>query len=279
MQRLSRVFHLLACIALAISLHAAKPNVYVAEFTNECNTNNSYVSLLRNIVIGRLHGTNRVNIYTPDADMLQALEEQRREGRTLGEDDVEMMRELERRGANSIVAGSLDAVSVSKKTNDKGETTYSAVISVTLRAVNPQDGKVLKSVSHKYGESVLGLFGATGKTADEAVQKAMEEVSAWGLVEAIAPLKGSILELEKVNKNKLESLYIDLGSDDGVGRGHDFAIMLNRKIGGMDSQTRIGTIEVVEVQGPKVSLCKVKKGKQEILDAYNKDQVLTVNSF
>lgn len=264
---------------MTMTLYAAKPNVFVADFQNECNAKKNYVASLRNHVLESLIGTKRVNIYTPDADLLQSMEEKRRGERNLQEDDLEMMRELERRGANAIVTGSLDGVSVSSKTNEKGETTYSAVISLTLRAINPQDGQVLKSVSYKYGEAVLGLFGATGKTEEAAVQKAMEEVSAWGLIESIAPLQGKILELEKVNKNKLETLYIDLGTEQGVGRGHTFAIMLNRKIGGKDSKTRIGTIEVVEVQGDDISLCKVKKGKEEILDAYKKDQELTVHSF
>ncbi len=279
MQRFRYLLSLVVLCAMTMTLYAAKPNVFVADFQNECNAKKNYVASLRNHVLESLIGTKRVNIYTPDADLLQSMEEKRRGERNLQEDDLEMMRELERRGANAIVTGSLDGVSVSSKTNEKGETTYSAVISLTLRAINPQDGQVLKSVSYKYGEAVLGLFGATGKTEEAAVQKAMEEVSAWGLIESIAPLQGKILELEKVNKNKLETLYIDLGTEQGVGRGHTFAIMLNRKIGGKDSKTRIGTIEVVEVQGDDISLCKVKKGKEEILDAYKKDQELTVHSF
>lgn len=279
MKHLFRFLSLLTCCLCAFNICAAKPNVYVAEFKNECNAPNSYLALLRNAVIKSLSGTKRVNIYTPGADNLQAMEEYRRSQGNLADTDLEMMRELERQGANSIVTGSLDAVSVSSKNNDKGETTYTAIISLTLHAVNPQDGKVLKSLTLSYGEPVLGLFGATGKTKDAAVQKAMDDVSAWGLIESIAPLHGRILETERINKNKLETLYISLGEDDGVAKGHTFAIMKNRQIGGMDSKTRIGTIEVVEVQGPSVSLCKVKKGKEEILEAYNKELDLTVDSY
>ncbi len=270
---------LFSFFAITLSLGAAKPNVYVAEFKNECNTKSAYIAQLRNAVIQSFIGSQRVNIFTPDADILQAMEERRRRSSKFADDDIEMMRELERKGANAIVTGSLDGVSISSKTNEKGEKTYTAIISITIRAVDPQNGQVIKSVSLNYGEPVLGLFGATGKTEDAAVQKAMDDVSAWHLIEAVAPLHGQILELEKINKKKLETLYINLGSDVGVSRGHTFAIMLQRKIGGMDSKTRIGTIEVVEVQGPNISLCKVKKGKEEILDAYNKKQDLCVDSY
>lgn len=274
-----KILLLFSFLTMTLSLCAAKPNVFVAEFKNECSTKPEYVAQLRNAVIQSLIGSQRINIFTPDADMLQTMEERRRNSSNFVADDLEMMRELERKGANSIVTGSLDGVSISSKTNDKGEKTYTAIISITIRAIDPQNGQVIESVSLKYGEPVLGLFGASGKSEDAAVQKAMNEVSAWHLIEAVAPLHGRILELEKVNKKKLETLYIDLGSEVGVGRGHTFAIMLQRKIGEMDSKTRIGTIEVVEVQGPKVSLCKVKKGKEEILDAYNKNQDLCVDSY
>lgn len=274
-----RILFLLAFSAIVFVLDAAKPNVYVAEFKNECKTKDSYVAQLRNAVIQSLTGTHRVNIFTPDADMLQAMEERRRSSGNLAVDDIEMLRELERKGANAIVTGSLDGVSISSKTNDKGEKTYTAIISITIRAVDPQTGQVIQSVSYKYGEPIFGLLGATGKTEDAAVQKAMEDVSAWGIIQAVAPLHGHILELEKVNKKKVETLYIDLGSDVGVGKGHSFVVMLERKIGGMDSKKQIGTLEIVEVQGPKVSLCKVKKGKEEILDAVNKDQNLCVDSY
>ncbi len=279
MKLYNRFFLLLTCVILTASAYAAKPNVYVAEFKNECNDNNGYLAQVRNAVIQSLIGSNRVNIYTPDADMLQSMEEKRRASSNLSESDLEMMRELERQGANAIVAGSLDAVTITPKKNDKGEVTYTAVVSLTLRAINPQDGQVLKSVSLKAGEPVLGLFGATGKSKDAAFQKAMSEVSAASLIEAIAPLHGQILEFEKINKKKVESLYINLGSEEGVAKGHDFAVMLIRKIGGKESKTRIGTIEVVEVQGPDISLCKVKKGKEEIFNAHEKEQELCVDSF
>ena len=276
-----RILFLVVFSTIVIAIDAAKPNVYVAEFKNECHTKDSYVAQLRNAVIQSLTGTHRVNIFTPDADMLQAMEERRRNSGNLAVDDIEMMRELERKGANSIVTGSLDGVSISSKTNDKGEKTYTAIISITIRAIDPQTGQVIESVSFKYGDPILGLLGATGKTEDAAVQKAMEDVSAWGIIQAVAPLHGNILELEKVNdkKKKVEMLYIDLGSEAGVGRGHTFAVMLNRKIGGMDSKKQIGTLEIVEVQGPKVSLCKVKKGKEEIFNAIDKDQDISVDSY
>lgn len=279
MKLFNRLFLSLTCAILAVSAYSAKPNVYVAEFKNECNEDNGYLAQVRNAVIQSLIGTNRVNIYTPDADMLQALEEKRRASSNLSESDLEMMRELERQGANAIVTGSLDAVTITPKKNDKGEVSYTAVVSLTLRAINPQDGQVLKSVSLKAGEPVFGLLGATGKTKDAAFQKAMSEVKATSLIEAIAPLHGQILEFEKINKNKVESLYINLGNEDGVAKGHNFAVMLIRKIGGKESKTRIGTIEISEVQGPDISLCKVKKGKEEIFNAHEKEQELCVDSF
>ena len=279
MKLFNRLFLLLECAIAPVSTYAAKPNVFVAEFKNECNANNGYLAQVRNALIQILTASARIYIYTPDADMLQAMEEKRRSNSNLSEGDLEMMRELERQGANAIVTGSLDAVTITPKKNDKGEVSYTAVVSLTLRAVNPQDGQVLKSVSLKAGEPIFGLLGATGKTEEAAFQKAMSEISAASLIEAIAPLHGEILEFEKTNKNNVESRYINLGTEAGVGKGHDFAVMLIRQIGGKQSKTRIGTIEVVEVQGPDISLCKVKKGKEEIFNAHEKDQQMCVDSF
>lgn len=276
-----RFLMILVFSAIFFTLEATKPNVYVADFRNECKAKPAYVAQIRNRVIQSLLGTNRVNIFTPDADVLQAMEKTRRDTGNLAGEDLEMMRDLERKGANAIITGSLDGLTVSDKTNEKGVKTYSAVMSITIRVINPQNGQVLKSKTLKYGDPDFGIFALTGKSEEAAVQHAIDKVSAWSIIESISHLQGRIIELEKVNnkKKKVESLYINLGSQDGVGIGHTFYVMLLRTIGGMPSKKQIGTLEVDEVQGPNLSLCKVKKGKEEIFDALNKDQELCVDSY
>ena len=101
-----------------------------------------------------------------------------------------------------------------------------------------------------------------------------------GFVEESFPLVGSVEDIDALSKNgkEVETLYVGLGSEDGLVKGLKLDVKLEQKIGKRTAQKTIGEIEVVEVSGDDIALCKVKKGGVEIKNALDQQQTVLVTS-
>lgn len=93
------------------------------------------------------------------------------------------------------------------------------------------------------------------------------------------PLYAQIVERGSEKKDKMNQVYIDLGSDNGIFKGLHFNVSLVGEAAGRTTEHKIGKIKVEEVQGPDISLCKVEKGKKEIKEALDNGQTLTITSI
>jgi len=91
-------------------------------------------------------------------------------------------------------------------------------------------------------------------------------------------VQGNVLKVNEIKKDKAESVFINLGSSNDLYKGDTFAVYEVFNVNGQGGQTQIGTISITEVQGPELSLCKVKKGEREILNALQKGSSLVVRS-
>jgi hypothetical protein len=93
------------------------------------------------------------------------------------------------------------------------------------------------------------------------------------------PLYAQIVERGSEKKDKMNEVYIDLGSDNWIFRGLHFNVSVVGEAAGRTTEHKIGKIKVEEVQGPDISLCKVEKGKKEIKEALDNGQTLTITSI
>lgn len=91
-----------------------------------------------------------------------------------------------------------------------------------------------------------------------------------------AAVSGEVLRICSEKKNKVESLYVGLGSDQRLVKGDVLTVYAVSSVGGHRGRQQIGSVSVTEVQGPELCICKVKKGDKEIFNALHAGQQLVV---
>lgn len=89
---------------------------------------------------------------------------------------------------------------------------------------------------------------------------------------------GKIASVNEIKKDKAESVFINVGYAQELGKGDTFKVYQAVNVGSNSGMTQIGTIAITEVQGQHLSLCKVKKGEREILSAIQNGSQLIVRS-
>lgn len=162
-------------------------------------------------------------------------------------------------------------------------------------------GKVVKTVHADYYASITTsltlLDNATGQTwtqkftggggtyyykSEAAAIEAALNVMQGKIVKYynnLFPLYAQIVERGAEKKDKMNQVYIDLGSDNGIFKGLHFNVSIVGEAAGRTTEHKIGKIKVEEVQGSDISLCKVEKGKKEIKEALDNGQTLTITSI
>lgn len=162
-------------------------------------------------------------------------------------------------------------------------------------------GKVVKTVHTDYYASITTsltlLDNATGQTwtqkftggggtyyykSEAAAIEAALNVMQGKIVKYynnLFPLYAQIVERGAEKKDKMNQVYIDLGSDNGIFKGLHFNVSIVGEAAGRTTEHKIGKIKVEEVQGSDISLCKVEKGKKEIKEALDNGQTLTITSI
>lgn len=85
----------------------------------------------------------------------------------------------------------------------------------------------------------------------------------------------TILQLGDADSRKgVREVYIHSGSDMGVRNGDLFLVYEEIPIGGVFTRQNIGKLRVNDVENPSVAKCKITKGNDEIVKAFNEGRVL-----
>ncbi len=256
-----------------------KPNVFIDYMWHPSDVGSNEAEQLRNNVIQAINETGRVDLIDVDANDVLAIEKSRRESGLSAGEDAERLKVMEQQGANFLIQGRITSWVVDRKTTDDGSPYYTSVVNYTLKVINPNDGKLVHSQSFKAGDEWLNF--QTGSTPEEAMMKvskyAVRDVNAF-IIKAF-PVIGTILDVAEQKKDKVESVYISVGSDAGVAKEHMFEVCVERQIAGRTSQSPIGSLEVKSVEGGDISLAKVKKGHKEIKAALDGGQTIVIKSI
>lgn len=266
-----------------------KLNVYVDYFNRTNNTPFIWAEALRNAVIEGIQKTNRVNIIDVDNQEALSIEKSRREQENaVAGDDMDRMKVMVEEGANLILNGLVNDISVKKLVGDKGNVSYLASISYTLKVIDPSNGTTVYTETFKIPGN-LGLIPnpmVYGDTEDEAVHKLFGNIpgipSIQGqmkkFVDKAFPIIGTVADLDKTKGSEVQTLYINLGEINGMAKGAKLSVFLKKIVAGKEAFRNIGEIEVEAVEGDELSLCKVKKGGKEIYEAFQAGQELRVKS-
>ena len=276
---------ILACSSLGIS--AGRPTVYLNKFDNSGNVKQAWAETVRGAVLEGIYNTNLVHIIDAVTEASRYDEELRRLRENLATDDLATTEALQTRGANVLISADITAFPVSKgkyyrsKKDSVGETRYKASTTFILRLVNAVDGTMLKtrtfnissSVGDDYRYSDSKTEAAALKSVKNQISRAMKDFIIASFPK-VAMVEG-VGQLSKNNKD-VKTLYIGLGSDDGILKGYRYNVCVQRQVGSKVVTDVIGKVEVTSVSGRDISLCKVKKGGSEIKRALDLNQPLLV---
>lgn len=92
------------------------------------------------------------------------------------------------------------------------------------------------------------------------------------------PLKGEIIEKGLEKKDKLKEAYINLGEDMALRKKMTFKVYEIKTVAGRESRKELGRLQVAEVSGADVSLCKITKNGKDINDAIERGAKVIVMS-
>lgn len=250
-----------SCIAMTGFAQANKPVVSVEPFTGT-SVNQTVITSVRNKVLSALQQAGRVNVVDLNNQAALDAEAERRKNE-MAMNDAGRVGDMTQLMSNGLLKGNIDNMTCTSKTSKgydgKMHTTYSATLKYTLTLVNSENGTV---ISQKNFES----YGS-GNTDAEAIQSAVDV--------KVTPVKqfilnayavgGKVLAADEADAKKVKTVYIDLGSDDGLSKGQKLEVFKEVDIAGAKSRKLIGEIQVQEVMSGNRALCKVSKGGDVIL--------------
>ena len=281
-----RFLSLIVLAATVLGATAAKTTVYFQQFDNSAKVKDAWVELVRGAVLEGIHNTNRTNLIDAVTEASRYEEELRRLKENLSADDLDTTEALQTKGANVLISGDVTALTVPGKQLEGGSMSYDATVTFTLRVVNALDGTMLGTKTFTLPKNLIGLSLTSLKTVshteDEAVQaikgditKAMKD-----FVDESFPVTGVLEDIETFSKNnkEVDTFYIGIGSEDGVIKGQKLDVKLLQKIGKKTASKTIGEVEIAEIAGDDISLCKVKKGGAEIKAAHDLGQTIVVST-
>ena len=255
-----------------------KPNVLIDYFWRPTNIPFACAEQLRSYVIEGITNTNRVELIDVDTQDALAIEASRRaEGVDAG-DDADRLKVMSQQGANYLIQGRIASLNIEEKTTDDGSKYYTGQLSYTLKVINPNDGKLVLTKTLKHGGELLNV--ETANTPDEAVTKVCR-IAVKGVVPFIQeafPIYGSLLECNEVKGDKVNSVYLNIGTTHGVAEKDRFEVCILREIAGRKSTKVIGECEIVSVDGDDISSAKIKKGNKEVKAALDNGQTLVFRS-
>ena len=276
MKRLATIVILLMCILVSVQAQKNQKEVLLVDYFVSGNVNQAYAKMLRDAVIAGIQQTNRLTVVDVEMEPTLKLEEGRRQDERAMGDPVARNQVMQRLGANYALTGNITRMEGVRMQMSDGSYYYDGQIAFDLKVVNVIDGSVKVSKPFSYA----GLNAKTGQTPNEAVINTTDyiKMSMQRFVNQNFKLENRIISIEKVNKKKAETVYIDCGSDLGITKGQLFDVKMEKDVAGKKILTNIGTLKADEVQSEDMTLCKVTKGGKEILEANQEGRKLIVIS-
>lgn len=280
----SVLFSLFVCCTMSASAQKqteGKSTLFVDYFYHPSSIKGAWVDALRSTVLEGIQETNRVVITDVDTEDILKVEKDRRENGELSADgDASRLSAMTQLGANFLLQGQVTSfTSELKRSTDGKSEWYAAVVSYTLKVVNPTNGTTVASKTFTHGASIAE--SATGSSADEAAMSVTKYArkAVRALVDEAFKLNGTILEISKTKGDEAKQVYISLGSGHGLGEKVRLKVFILRTVAGRNSRSEIGELKVSAVEGEDLTLCDVVKGGEEIKAALDAGQKVEVEVF
>lgn len=258
-------------VMFAFAANAQKQVMYAGTFNKTGEMSNEYALQVRASIIAGLVDTQRFELIDIDASNILDAESGRRQLEAAMADAKARNEVMVEKAAQLLVYGDIKACEATKQVADDGSVSYSAEIAYTIKVVDAATKSTVASKDFSYGGT---LKMALGNTPDEAVTNGLGYIKndMKKFVDENFKIEGIIepgdYELNKKG-NKMETCYINLGSDHGIKKGQLLDVQKTKIVRGRESTDIIGSLKVVEVTAGDLSKCEVKGGGDKILEAMN----------
>lgn len=272
---MKRLFLIAVCLLFVYSVFAqddaAKKKVLFVDYiTYTAEIGGSYPTMLKNAIIGGIQQTGRLNIIDAELEPSLKGEEERRSSEEAMGDSKSRTEQIKKLGADYIMQIHVTQMQAVRKSNNDGSVYYDGLINFTLSVMKTEDGTILVSKPFSYAD----LNAKTGETPEAAVIATTDyiKISMNKFVNENFKVESKIVAIEKAGKKGAETVYVNCGTAAGIEKAQLFDVFMVKEVAGRKVRTNIGQLEVIEVQGEDMALCKVKKGGAEIKKA-NDEQV------
>jgi hypothetical protein len=157
--------------------------------------------------------------------------------------------------------------------DDKGKynTEYSSSITFNLQITDAKTGETYRKQDFAVGQFL------TSSTETESISTVLGNVAprVKEYIDTQFPVYANIIE-GTVKKDKQKEVYIDLGeATKGFAVGVHFGVFVDKD----GKQKQISKLEVKEIMGDDISLCKVKSGGSKLKEALDNGDQLTIYSL
>jgi hypothetical protein len=289
---------LLACTAYAQELK--KTVLGIENFSYSSSFSPADVETIRNQIVAAIKNTGRVIVVdhsTSASNALDAESERRKSEAAIDANTVEDMVSL---NANSVLSVNLDQMSVAKKIYEDKETVkvgnkyetkvkgrypyYAATITYTVKIMDCANGSVQAQETYTITSGSYSFYThkAEYETAEAAhkgiMRNCVNQDKLSLLILNTFKTQGKILQIEDGSAKAAKTVYINLGSEDGIQVKQNLEVYREIDIAGEISRKLVGEVEVVEVLGASRCLAKVKEGGDVIKQVLSESGNLPVQS-
>lgn len=276
MKKASFIIALAMCCGLANAQEVTKPVVNVEAFTYNSDFSSAEANIVRNNVVNSLQGTKRVIVVDlQQQNLVNSEAERRKQEAAIG--DSHEVADITQLNANFILRGALNTVTTTSQnytTKDgKSYTSWSTSINYTIQLINPATGATENTYTYDCSGSSRDGSSASRDAAFKSTSVNMSK-----FVEEAFPVRGTILQAAEADAKKAKTVYINLGSDNGIQKGQKFIVYAVVDIAGERSEKEIGTLTAQEVMSATRTVCKVNDGGPEILQNLSSKSEMTIKS-
>ncbi len=287
---------LIKCLLVAIFAIASvsadaqelkKKVLAIGDFTYSNSFCREDADLVRNQIIIAVQNTGRVVVVDQDnstQEELRAESERRKQESAMDANEVANMVSL---NSNSILVANLDQLSVTTETYEdveyvkggdgktqkrvKGRYKYlKGVFTYTVKITDCETGMVQAQQTFSVTDGGIDYqtFESKYKTANEVREGLMRGCVNGDRFKVLIlntfKSEGKILQVEEGSAKKAKTVYVSLGSEDGVKVKQVLEVYKVLDIAGEFSKKLIGEAEIIEILGPSRCLVKIKKGGEDI---------------
>jgi len=180
-------------------------------------------------------------------------------------------------GANKLLRGQVELLSLYKKLDDDGKWVYYCDLNFTLQVYNINDGTMTGSESYKYHElSTTSCDDAF----NDAAKKTTKDMTQF--CNKHFKMESYVLELgETDKKGVVKDLWILGGQNMGISNGTIFKVLAEKKIGPKTTRQQIGQVIAKEVT-EDMTRCEIMDKKEAVViqkmfnEAKAEDKVLHI---